>query len=97
MILVIDTSSARSAIALLRPDGSVAGEQLGPSGPVFGLADGVRVMREGRPLSRVAVATSGGVVTLTGSVATAAEEKQAIALARNTDGVKDVISRIVVK
>ena len=63
MILVIDTSSARSAIALLRPDGSVAGEQVGPSGPVFGLADGVRVIREGRPLSRVAVATGPGSFT----------------------------------
>ena len=63
MILVIDTSSARSAIALLRPGGSVAGEQVGPSGPLFGLADGVRVMREGRPLSRVAVATGPGSFT----------------------------------
>ena len=63
MILVIDTSSARSAIALLRPDGSVAGEQVSQSGPVFGLADGVRVMREGRPLSRVAVATGPGSFT----------------------------------
>lgn len=63
MILVIDTSSARSAIALLRPDGSVAGEQVGPSGPVFGLTDGVRVLREGRPLSMVAVATGPGSFT----------------------------------
>jgi tRNA threonylcarbamoyl adenosine modification protein YeaZ len=63
VILVIDTSSARSAIALLRPDGSVAGEQVGPSGPVFGLAEGVRALREGRPLSRVAVATGPGSFT----------------------------------
>jgi len=63
MILVIDTSSARSAIALLRPDGSVAGEQVGPSGTVFGVADGVRAIREGRPLSRVAVATGPGSFT----------------------------------
>ena len=63
MILVIDTSSARSAIALLRPDGSVAGEQVGPSGPVFGLADVVRAIREGRPLSSVAVATGPGSFT----------------------------------
>jgi len=63
VILVIDTSSARSAIALLRPDGGVAGEQVGPSGPVFGLADGVRTLREGRPLSKVAVATGPGSFT----------------------------------
>ena len=55
MILVIDTSSAMSAIALLRPEGGVAGEHVGASGPVFGLADSVRAMREGRPLSVVAV------------------------------------------
>jgi tRNA threonylcarbamoyl adenosine modification protein YeaZ len=63
VILVIDTSSARSAIALLRPDGSVAGEQVGQSGPVFGLAEHVRVLREGRPLSKVAVATGPGSFT----------------------------------
>ena len=63
MILIIDTSSARSAIALLRPDGSVAGEQVGPSGPVFGLAEAVQTLREGRPLSRVAVANGPGSFT----------------------------------
>ena len=63
MILVIDTSSARSAIALLRPDGGVAGEQVGESGPVFGLAERVSVIREGRPLTGVAVATGPGSFT----------------------------------
>ena len=36
------------------------------------------------------VNTSNGVVTLTGSVATEAERRQAIALARSTDGVSEV-------
>lgn len=63
MILVIDTSSARSAVAVLRPDGSVAGEQVGTSGPAFGLPECVQVLREGRPLSRVAVATGPGSFT----------------------------------
>ncbi|HEV2217979.1 MAG TPA: tRNA (adenosine(37)-N6)-threonylcarbamoyltransferase complex dimerization subunit type 1 TsaB [Candidatus Dormibacteraeota bacterium] len=63
MILVIDTSSARSAIALLRPDRIVAGEYLGPSGPVFGLPERIAALREGRPLSKVAVATGPGSFT----------------------------------
>ncbi|HET7465581.1 MAG TPA: tRNA (adenosine(37)-N6)-threonylcarbamoyltransferase complex dimerization subunit type 1 TsaB [Candidatus Dormibacteraeota bacterium] len=63
MILVIDTSSAVSAVALLRPDGSVAGEQTGPSGPGFELANRVRELRQGHPLSKVAVATGPGSFT----------------------------------
>jgi tRNA threonylcarbamoyl adenosine modification protein YeaZ len=63
VILVIDTSSASSAIALLRPDGRVAAEQVGASGPGFGLADRVNSLREGRPLTRVAVATGPGSFT----------------------------------
>ena len=63
MILVIDTSSAKSAIALLRLDGAVVGEQVGQAGPTFDLAGGVRALRQGRPLTKVAVATGPGSFT----------------------------------
>lgn len=43
------------------------------------------------------VDTQNGVVTLTGAVATDAERRQAVALARNTDGVKNVTDRLEVQ
>lgn len=63
MILVIDTSSAVSAIALLRPDGGVAAEHAAPSGPTFDVAERVRELREDRLLTKVAVATGPGSFT----------------------------------
>lgn len=43
------------------------------------------------------VDTRDGVVTLTGTVASEAERRQALALARNTDGVRDVTDNLEVK
>ena len=42
------------------------------------------------------VSTENGVVTLTGTVATEAERRHAIALARNTEGVRDVTDQVKV-
>ena len=42
------------------------------------------------------VDTSDRVVTLSGSVATTAEKQQAVMIARQTDGVRDVVDRITV-
>ena len=63
MILVIDTSSAISAIALLQPDGSVVAEQSGASGPAFDVAGRARELRAGVALTRIAVATGPGSFT----------------------------------
>lgn len=63
MILVIDTSSAMSAIALLVADGAVVHEELAPSGPTFDLPARFRALRLRRPLTRVAVATGPGSFT----------------------------------
>jgi hyperosmotically inducible protein len=46
---------------------------------------------------KIAVTTTDGVVVLTGSVANVDEQRQAVALAKNTDGVKEVVDRLVVK
>jgi osmotically-inducible protein OsmY len=45
---------------------------------------------------KIDVDTKDGVVTLTGTVRSAAERDQAVRLARATDGVKDVIDRLKV-
>ena len=46
---------------------------------------------------QINVDTENGVVTLTGTVATPVEESQAILVARNTDGVTDVVDAIMVR
>jgi tRNA threonylcarbamoyl adenosine modification protein YeaZ len=63
LILVIDTSSAISAIALLRPGGGVIAEQTGASGQAFDVPARTRELRQGARLSRIAVATGPGSFT----------------------------------
>ncbi len=46
---------------------------------------------------KIDVDTSNGVVTLTGPVNTAAERAQAVRLARNTKGVKSVVSKLALE
>lgn len=46
------------------------------------------------PASRIDVDTADGVVTLTGTVATRAVAAQAVAIARGTDGVKQVVDNL---
>ena len=45
----------------------------------------------------VDVDTKDGIVTLTGTVGNAAVRKEAVALARSTDGVKQVVDKLVIK
>jgi tRNA threonylcarbamoyl adenosine modification protein YeaZ len=63
VIVVIDTSSARSALALLRTDGTVAAEEVHESGPAFDLPARFRVIAGERKLTRVAVAIGPGSFT----------------------------------
>jgi tRNA threonylcarbamoyl adenosine modification protein YeaZ len=63
VIVVIDTSSARSVVALLRPDGTVATEEVHESGPAFDLPACFRAIAKDHALTRVAVAIGPGSFT----------------------------------
>ena len=63
MILVIDTSSAFSALALLNLDGTAAAEDIGASGPGFDLPTRFRALTDGQTVTKVAVAVGPGSFT----------------------------------
>jgi tRNA threonylcarbamoyl adenosine modification protein YeaZ len=63
LIFVIDTTSARSALALLRPDGRVVAEEIDTSGPGFDLPARFRAMAGKQTLTKVAVAVGPGSFT----------------------------------
>jgi tRNA threonylcarbamoyl adenosine modification protein YeaZ len=63
VIFVIDTSSARSAIALIRSDGTVAAEELHDSGRTFDLPARFRAVARDESLTKVAVAFGPGSFT----------------------------------
>jgi tRNA threonylcarbamoyladenosine biosynthesis protein TsaB len=63
MIFVIDTSSARSALALVSPGGVVVAEETHESGRTFDLPARFRAMTAGHTLTKVAVATGPGSFT----------------------------------
>jgi len=63
VIFVIDTSSARSAVALLSPDGTVVAEEVHDSGRDFNLPARFRAMVGDHTLTKVAVVVGPGSFT----------------------------------
>jgi tRNA threonylcarbamoyladenosine biosynthesis protein TsaB len=63
LIVAIDTSSARSALALIDANGHVVREEVDQSGPAFDLPARYRDMTRGTVVTRVAVATGPGSFT----------------------------------
>ena len=63
MILVIDTSSAYSAVALLNRGGEVFAEELSDSGRTFSVSAHVRAITSGHTITKVIVATGPGSFT----------------------------------
>jgi tRNA threonylcarbamoyl adenosine modification protein YeaZ len=63
VIFVIDTSSARSALALIRPDGTVVAEEIHDSGRGFDLPGRFRAMARDQSPAKVAVAVGPGSFT----------------------------------
>jgi tRNA threonylcarbamoyladenosine biosynthesis protein TsaB len=63
VILVIDTSSALSALAVIDPSGAVTHEELHASGPSFDLPARYRALAAGAQVTKVAVATGPGSFT----------------------------------
>jgi tRNA threonylcarbamoyl adenosine modification protein YeaZ len=63
VIFVVDTSSARTGLALIRRDGTVASEETHESGRTFDLPGRFRAMTAGQTLTKIAVATGPGSFT----------------------------------
>ena len=63
MIVAIDTSSARSALALIDVEGKVIREELDASGPAFDLPARYRRLAGAASITKVAVATGPGSFT----------------------------------
>lgn len=92
--------------AKAREQGAAAGEKLAEAGNQAAafMSDAALTARikskmaldDGVKASSIHIATNAGVVTLTGTVRTEDERRRAVALAKDTEGVKSIVDRMKV-
>jgi hyperosmotically inducible protein len=97
---VIDTERARERGAELGEKGAIAATRLRDGvaeASITGKIKAKMALDDTIQARSIDVTTEGATVTLTGSVRTAAERTRAVNLARETEGVTNVVDRLQVK
>jgi hyperosmotically inducible protein len=96
----VDTTKARAtgaAIGERVATGAAQAEQALAQGSLTAKIKAKMALDDTVKALNIDVDTNGGVVTLSGSVNSAAERAKALQLARDTDGVASVVDRLVVR
>jgi osmotically-inducible protein OsmY len=96
----INTERAREAGAEVGEQVAVAGQRLKDEANEATLTGKIKakmVLDDAIKARAIDVTTSGTVVTLTGTVETAAERERAVRIARETEGVSQVVDRLAVR
>jgi hypothetical protein len=96
----IDTRAVKEKGAELRDQAAVAARRVGTSLEEGGLTAKIKakmVLDDVVKARNIDVTTSGTAVTLSGTVHSEQERERAVALARETEGVTQVIDRLVVR
>jgi hyperosmotically inducible protein len=96
----VSTSTARDRVGQLEAQAGKATQKVGEFASDAGLTAKIKskmALDDGVRSRAIEVSTTDGVVTLTGTVASAAERERAVRLARETNGIKQVVDHLSVR
>jgi hypothetical protein len=96
----VDTAKAREVGAAIGDKvavGATAAERALANGTLTGKIKAKIALDDTLKASKISIDTSEGVVTLTGTVASPAQNTRVLQLARETDGVKSVVDHLTVR